>query len=428
MSNLPITTSVPQAAAQPAKPTQATQAAKPAQAAQAAKPAQAAQATKPAQAAQAAKPAQAAQAGGAAEDGAAQSQSFGDVLARQVADAAAPEDVLPAKKIATQSADETLAKIKADEVAVAALPGDAAAALPADMLAALMPQGMVTAAASASSADATDLPKQVAAEAEMTGLPGTGQSEVATGATGLPKQAALPAGIVKAEPGASPSAAMPAARGMARDAAVESKKDAAFTNMLASMNATMANKSFDADEKGSTLAAAPQPNAAALASMQATAAPLTPASALPVQVVINTPVTQDNWGDEFNQKITWLASSKEQSAELHLNPPQLGPMDVVIKVSGDQATALFSSPHAAVREAIEQALPKLREMMADSGIMLGNASVNDQAPRNRNDGFDNRSQNSRGSVGAIAESGAASSMSARVSPISRHNGIVDTFA
>ncbi|MFA5824501.1 MAG: flagellar hook-length control protein FliK [Gallionellaceae bacterium] len=419
MSNLPITTSVPQAAAQPAKPAQATQAAKPAQAAQVAKPTQAAQA---------AKPAQAAQAGGAAEDGAAQSQSFGDVLARQVADAATPEDAATAKKIALQSADETLAKIKADEVAVAALPADAATALPTDMLAALMPQGMVTAAASASSADAADLPRQTAVEAEVTGLPGAGQSDAAAEATGLPKQAALPAGIVKADPGAGPSAAMPAARGMARDASVDSKKDAVFTNMLATMNATMASKSFDADEKGGALAAAPQPNAAALASMQATAAPLAPAGALPVQVVINTPVTHDNWGDEFNQKVTWLASSKEHSAELHLNPPQLGPMDVVIKVSGDQATALFSSPHAAVREAIEQALPKLREMMADSGIMLGNASVNDQAPRGRNDGFDNKSQNSRGSVGALAESGAASSMSARVSPISRHNGIVDTFA
>ena len=401
MSNLPITTNIPQAAQQSTKPAQAAQ--------------------------QSAKPAQAAQAAGASEEGAAQSQSFGDVLARQVADAATPEDASTAKKIALQSADETLAKIKADDVAVAAIPGDAAAALPADMLAALMPQGMV-AAASASSADATDLSRQAAAEAELKGLPGqAGQSAVATGITGLPKQTALPAGTFNAEPGANISATVPTARGagVAREASVDLKKDAVFTNMLASMNATMASKSFDADEKGTALAAAPQPNAAALASMQATASPLTPANVLPAQVVINTPVTHDDWGDEFGQKITWLASSKEQSAELHLNPPQLGPMDVVIKVSGDQATALFSSPHAAVREAIEQALPKLREMMADSGIMLGNASVNDQSPRNRNDGFDNRSQNSRGGV---AESSAVSSMSARVSPISRHNGIVDTFA
>jgi flagellar hook-length control protein FliK len=104
----------------------------------------------------------------------------------------------------------------------------------------------------------------------------------------------------------------------------------------------------------------------------------------PVQVTVNTPVNQDKWSDEFSQKITWLASSnKDQTAELHLNPPQLGPVDVVIKVSGDQATALFTSPHAAVRDAIEQAMPRLRDMMADNGIMLGNATVSDQAPRDQ---------------------------------------------
>jgi flagellar hook-length control protein FliK len=150
---------------------------------------------------------------------------------------------------------------------------------------------------------------------------------------------------------------------------------------------------------------------------------------MPTQVSINTPVTNEKWGDEFNQKITWLAGTKDQTAELHLNPPQLGPMDVVLKVSGDQATALFTSPHAAVREAIEQALPKLREMMADSGIMLGNATVSDQAPRERQGESDSRSQNSRnGGIGGVADSTLAGNPAARVSQINRHNGIVDTFA
>jgi flagellar hook-length control protein FliK len=104
-------------------------------------------------------------------------------------------------------------------------------------------------------------------------------------------------------------------------------------------------------------------------------------------------------------------------------------MDVVLKVSGDQATALFTSPHAAVREAIEQALPKLREMMADSGIMLGNATVSDQAPRERQSESDSRSQNSRnGGIGGVADSTLAGNPVARVSQINRHNGIVDTFA
>jgi flagellar hook-length control protein FliK len=196
--------------------------------------------------------------------------------------------------------------------------------------------------------------------------------------------------------------------------------------MLEKMTAVTADPQTAAEEKLIIAAAQPQPTAAALASVQS--GPLNPANVMPAQVTINTPVTQDKWGDEFNQKITWLATNKEQSAELHLNPPQLGPMDVVLKVSGDQATALFTSPHAAVREAIEQALPKLREMMADNGITLGNATVSDQASRNDRDGSDKQTRNARPDSGGTVDASVSSGTSARVSPISRHNGIVDTFA
>jgi len=159
---------------------------------------------------------------------------------------------------------------------------------------------------------------------------------------------------------------------------------------------------------------------------QSIASPIAASQNGPVQAAINTPVTHDAWGDEFNQKITWLATQHEQTAELHLNPPHLGPLDVVLNISGDQATALFTSPHAAVREAVEQALPKLREMLSDNGIMLGNATVNDQSPKEQqqawlaskqpsvNEGFSGKA------VDAVPASGT-------VWPARRHQGMVDTF-
>lgn len=369
MSNLPITTSPPQTAA---------------------KPAQAAAET-------------------TTEDSAAQGQPFGDVLARQVAGKTAVEDTSQPKKIALKSADEIFAEIKGDSGNTTASASAAATDVPADMLATLLPQGMNIAV------QPTAAPAGAEAASQAAGL----AKRSASAATGLPAQTDLSAAIAKADPRIQTQSKA----GVAQDVLVDSKKDAAFASMLT----TMTNKSAHADEKSAALATAPSANAAALASMT-TAAPLNPANVMPVQVSINTPVTSEKWGDEFNQKITWLAGSKEQSAELHLNPPQLGPMDVVIKVSGDQATALFTSPHAAVREAIEQALPKLREMMADSGIMLGNASVSDQAPRNSQEDSNGRSPAPRSGINSIAESSAAGNLSARVSPISRHNGIVDTFA
>lgn len=137
---------------------------------------------------------------------------------------------------------------------------------------------------------------------------------------------------------------------------------------------------------------------------------------------------QPAWGDEFSQKITWMATQQNQSAELHLNPPQLGPLDVSIKMNGDQATATFTSPHAAVRDAIEQAMPKLREMLADSGITLGNAMVSDQPARNNTDHASGKSQGKNPATPAGAVTDASAVQETRVSRIRHHNGMVDTFA
>ena len=130
--------------------------------------------------------------------------------------------------------------------------------------------------------------------------------------------------------------------------------------------------------ESSTQASAPQPDATTLVALQA---PMSNVTHLNSPISVDMPVTHKAWADEFSQKIVWMATQHGQSAELHLNPPQLGPVDVLIKVDGDQATALFTSAHAVVRDAIEQALPKLREMLADNGIMLSNATVSDQSPR-----------------------------------------------
>ncbi|OGS81084.1 MAG: hypothetical protein A2061_01435 [Gallionellales bacterium GWA2_59_43] len=150
-----------------------------------------------------------------------------------------------------------------------------------------------------------------------------------------------------------------------------------------------------------------------------------PNSATPT---ISTPLGSPAWGEDFSQKISWMVSQKNQVAELHLNPPNLGPLDVVLKISDNQATALFTSPHAAVRDAVESAMPKLRELLADNGIMLSNATVGDQSPRDRSaEEFADRkggASSQRGSADDASEtSGTLQTLSTQ-----RHNGMVDTFA
>ena len=148
---------------------------------------------------------------------------------------------------------------------------------------------------------------------------------------------------------------------------------------------------------------------------------------------ISSPLGSSGWADEFSQKITWMGTQQNQVAELHLNPPDLGPLDVVLKVSDNQATALFTSPHSAVRDAVENALPRLREILADNGIALGNVMVSDQSPRDRSaDGAMNNGNGAAAQREAADEihmvTGGEASATAQAVQARRHNGMVDTFA
>lgn len=148
-----------------------------------------------------------------------------------------------------------------------------------------------------------------------------------------------------------------------------------------------------------------------------------------VSNTIAAPLGSSAWPAEFAQKVNWMSTQQNQVAELHLNPPDLGPMSVVLSISDNQATAVFSSPHSAVRDAIENAMPKLRESLAENGIMLGNATVNDQAPRdNGASNFMNQRENARVNLQTDDAGTSTAPTSLPVMSPSRHNGMVDTFA
>ncbi|MES2742109.1 MAG: flagellar hook-length control protein FliK [Pseudomonadota bacterium] len=98
------------------------------------------------------------------------------------------------------------------------------------------------------------------------------------------------------------------------------------------------------------------------------------ASAIPTDK-LNGRVGTPAWDQQLGQKVVWMVAGGEQSASLTLNPPDLGPLQVVLSVSNDQATATFTAAQPEVRQALEAAMPRLREMMSEAGIELGNATV-----------------------------------------------------
>ncbi|NHV29959.1 flagellar hook-length control protein FliK [Burkholderia sp. D-99] len=180
-----------------------------------------------------------------------------------------------------------------------------------------------------------------------------------------------------------------------------------------------------------TLAAGATAAAAAQANLQLS--PAAGAIAAANAHVLAPHVGTPDWTDALSQKVVFLSNAHQQSAELTLNPADLGPLQVVLRVADNNAHALFVSQHAQVREAVEAALPKLREAMEAGGLGLGSATVSDggfasqqQNPQQTFSGGQSSRRGSGGSSAVDAPADVAQSAPAAAS-VSRA-GLVDTFA
>jgi flagellar hook-length control protein FliK len=179
--------------------------------------------------------------------------------------------------------------------------------------------------------------------------------------------------------------------------------------------------------------ATPAP-AVALAQAQPAALLAAEAAAAAAGEGLTARVGTSQWENQVGQKIVYMVGSEEQTASLTLNPPDLGPLQVVLSVSNDQASVTFSSNELEVRQALENALPRLREMMGESGIALGNASVNAGMPDQgqaqdqgaRSSGF-GRGSGQRANGNDSADSDTAARPVTRTAIIG-DRGMVDTFA
>ena len=151
------------------------------------------------------------------------------------------------------------------------------------------------------------------------------------------------------------------------------------------------------------------------------------ASALQQQVsdLIDTPVRETNWGDRIGERVVMMANNQLKTAEIRLTPAELGPVRVQVNVEDGAANITFQAQHAVTREALEQALPRLREMFAESGLSLGQTSVGEQNVAGNRDG------NPRGETHATGEEGeflsAGDEMPAEELLTRRHEGLLDTF-
>jgi flagellar hook-length control protein FliK len=135
---------------------------------------------------------------------------------------------------------------------------------------------------------------------------------------------------------------------------------------------------------------------------------------------LESPVGSSAWNDELGTQLTWMSQKGLETGSLRVTPEHLGPVEVKISVQNGDASVWFGATHPDTRAALEQALPRLREMFASQGMNLTDSGVSRDSPRSQT-----RSPASQSITGvsAVGSSGISAAAAVRMSL-----GLVDTYA
>ena len=150
--------------------------------------------------------------------------------------------------------------------------------------------------------------------------------------------------------------------------------------------------------------------------------------AKPLSTSIATPMNKPGFIPEFNQRIMMMIGQKIQSAEIKLNPEELGSIDVSIKFNQDQqASIVFASPHSVTRDALEQGAQRLRDMLEQNGVDVDNVDIQENLAHDRHDKGDDERGVATNAKGQDGVSDADEGMDGQVATI-ESDSLVDFYA
>lgn len=103
-------------------------------------------------------------------------------------------------------------------------------------------------------------------------------------------------------------------------------------------------------------------------------------SVLPSLASIQYPMRHPQWSHALSKRIVFMANNQLQQAQISLNPEKLGPIQIRLQVDRDQmVTVSMTAQHGATREALEQAIPRLKEMLEEAGIRFDKVNVDEES-------------------------------------------------
>jgi len=121
-------------------------------------------------------------------------------------------------------------------------------------------------------------------------------------------------------------------------------------------------------------------------SVNTTRLPGSPLQALSPMFQMASALHQKSWSNEVGQRVIWMVNTELQQAQLQLNPKHLGPLEVKITMTADQQLNVSFLTHSSVvKEALDQAMPRLREVFDQSGLNLSNVTVQQESHKQNRD-------------------------------------------
>tara|TARA_Y100001949_G_scaffold172420_1_gene176384 strand:+ start:1041 stop:2282 length:1242 start_codon:yes stop_codon:yes gene_type:complete len=176
------------------------------------------------------------------------------------------------------------------------------------------------------------------------------------------------------------------------DEAAESSPEEGFAELLEQLEAPKESRTSASEAAINRLNPLTQAIAQQNQMQQILKPPMVPGQ--PVQM------QQSGWSEAVVDRVMWLSSQNLKSAEIQLDPAELGRMEVRIDMTKDQTQVTFLSPHAGVRDALEGQMQRLRDMFTQQGMTM-DVNVSDQSRGWRGDGSGGESRD-RGIAGVSA--------------------------
>lgn len=147
---------------------------------------------------------------------------------------------------------------------------------------------------------------------------------------------------------------------------------------------------------------------------------------------LNLPMGERGWDNVLGNRVMWMVGKEMQQASLQITPRHLGPIDIQVSVQNDLTSVTFTAQHSATRDAIEAAIPRLREMFTENNMQLVNVDVGQREGSATNGGGDlagqGAGQGGHGPGGLAAGEGGEDAQDTSLLPVRSGIGLVDDYA